>query len=222
MDVRLTLEATSSPGTTVTPEDLVLEEDALGLEEQRVVDEVFTIECQEASDHSFTFENTIEPANAEDTDPDLTNNEASVTLDILCVVPVAINIKPGSFPNPVNLKSQGVIPLAVLTTAAGEYGLPLAFDATTIDPTSVRFGPADVVFDETGGAFESHGKGHPEDSYELDEVTRDGDTDMVLHFRTQETGIGPTDTAACVKGEWTDGLGFVHKFFGCDTIVIVP
>ena len=222
MDVRLTVEASATPGTTVTPEDLVLEEDALGLEEERVVDEVFTVECQEASDHSFTFENTIEPANAEDTDPDPSNNEASATVEILCVVPVAINIRPGGFPNPVNLGSNGVISLAVLSTTAGEYGLPLPFDATTIDPTSVRFGPGDVVFDETGGAFESHGRGHPEDSYELDEVTKDGDIDMVLHFQTQETGIGPSDTEACVKGEWIDGQGGVHKFFGCDSIVIVP
>ncbi len=222
MDVRLTTDATSSSGTTVTPDHLVLEEAALGLEEQREVEEVFTIECQEASNHSFTFENTIEPANAADTDPDLSNNEATVTLDIVCVVPVVINIQPHGFPNPVNLGSNGAIPVAVLTTAAGEYGLPLAFDATTIDATSVRFGPADLVFDETGGAFETHGKGHLERSYELDEVTRDADLDMVLHFDTQETGIGPNDTEACVKGDWIDGGGNVHKFFGCDSIVIVP
>ena len=53
-------------------------------------------------------------------------------------------------------------------------------------------------------------------------MTKDGDTDLVLHFRTQETGIGPNDTEACVKGDWVDGNGGVHKFFGCDSIVIVP
>jgi uncharacterized repeat protein (TIGR01451 family) len=222
MDVRLTVEASSSPGTTVTPEDLVIEEDALALDEERVVDEVFTIECQEASNHSFTFENTIEPADAADTDPDLSNNEATVQLDVICVVPVAINIHPRSTVNPINLGSGGSIPVAVLTTEAGEYGLPLDFDATTIDPTSVRFGPKEVVFDETGGAFESHGRGHLERSYELDETTRDADRDMVLHFETQETGLEPDDTEACVKGDWIDGGGNVHKFFGCDSISVVP
>ena len=222
MDVRVTVDASSSPGTTVAPAQLVFETDALGLDEERVVEELFTIECQEASNHSFTFENTIEPANAADSDPDLSNNEATVVLDVVCVVPVRINIKPRSFPNSINLGSEGEIPLAVLTTQAGEYGLPLAFDATTIDPLSVRFGPADVVFDETGGAFEAHNRGHIERSWELDEKTRDADLDMVLHFRTQETGIGPNDTEACVKGDWIDGNGGVHKFFGCDSIVIVP
>jgi hypothetical protein len=134
---------------------------------------------------------------------------------------VTINIKPGSDPNSINLKGNGVITVAVLTTEAGEYGLPLAFDATTIDPLSVRFGPAGLVFDETGGAFESHGRGHLEDAFELDEVTKDGDTDMVLHFKTKETGIGPGDTEACVKGEWVDDMGMTHKFFGCDAIRIV-
>jgi len=221
MDVRLTTTATASAGATVTPTNLVLEEDALGLNELREVEEVFTVECQAASDHTFTFVNEIEPANPEDTDPDLSNNQATVELDILCVVPVTINIKPGSDPNSINLKGNGVISVAVLTTQAGENGLPLAFDATTIDPLSVRFGPADVVFDETGGAFESHGKGHLEDAFELDEVTKDGDTDMVLHFKTKETGIGPTDTEACVKGDWVDEMGVTHKFFGCDAIRIV-
>jgi hypothetical protein len=57
------------------------------------------------------------------------------------VVPVALYIKPSSYPNSINLRSRGNVPLAVLTTLAGEYGLPIDFDATTIDPLSVRFGP---------------------------------------------------------------------------------
>ena len=128
--------------------------------------------------------------------------------------------KPHSHPNSVNLKSS--VPLAVLTTMAGEYGTPLDFDATAIDPNSVRFGPGSVVFSESGGAAESHGRGHIEDSYELDEVTRDGDSDMVLHFRAGDSGIQAGDTEACVKGTWLDGQAQPHKFFGCDSIRIVP
>jgi hypothetical protein len=45
---------------------------------------------------------------------------------------------------------------------------------------------------------------------------------MVLHFETQETGLEPDDTEACVKGDWIDGGGNVHKFFGCDSISVVP
>ena len=80
---------------------------------------------------------------------------------------------PGSFKNPINLKSKGVIPLAVLTTKAGEYGLPLAFDATKIQPLTTRFGPKAVVT-AGGGAPESHGKGHIEDAIERSDEQHEG------------------------------------------------
>jgi uncharacterized repeat protein (TIGR01451 family) len=222
MDTQLTINATAPPDSTATPAVSVIAELALGIGEMREVFEMVTINCGQASQHTFTFTNEIEPLNPADTDPDLSNNFAELELDVECVVPVALNIKPGSFPNSINPNSRDVIPLAILTTVAGEYGLPLAFDATTIDPLSVRFGPPDVVWDETGGAFEAHNRGHIEDSLELDEVTRDGDLDMVLHFHVQETGIGPGDTEACVKGQWIDGNGDPHTFFGCDSVRIVP
>jgi hypothetical protein len=108
------------------------------------------------------------------------------------VITVEIDIKPGSFPNSINLKNQGDIPVAILTTGD--------FDATTVDPLSVRFGP--------GAAVESHGIGHIED------VDQDGDLDLVLHFRTQETGIQCGDTAASLTGETFDG----HAIEGSDSI----
>jgi hypothetical protein len=86
----------------------------------------------------------------------------------------------------------------------------------------VRFGPAEVVFNGLGGASERHNRGHIQDSRELDEVTKDGDLDMVLHFRAPETGLEVDDTEACVYGTWTDGGGDVHAFFGCDAIRVVP
>jgi hypothetical protein len=83
------------------------------------------------------------------------------------VTEVQIDIKPGSSPNTINPKSKGVIPVAILTTKS--------FNATTVDPLSVEFGPK--------GAFEAYGKGHREDA------NGDGKKDLVLHFNTQETGI---------------------------------
>jgi hypothetical protein len=47
---------------------------------------------------------------------------------------VSIDIKPGSYPNSINLCSHGVVPVAILS---GD-----GFDATTIDPTSVMFAGA--------------------------------------------------------------------------------
>ena len=71
-------------------------------------------------------------------------------------MPVTINIQPGTTENPVTLNTC-VLPLAVLTTAAGEYGNPIAFDVTTIDPLSVRFSSASALLAGRGVA-ESHGQ----------------------------------------------------------------
>ena len=132
---------------------------------------------------------------------------------------MAINIKPGSFVNPINLKSKGVIPVAVLTTEAGEYGLPLPFDATTIHPLTTRFGPKPIVT-AGGGAAEAHGRGHIEDAVERsDERTRDGDLDVVLHFRTQESELTGGETEACVRGRFGPS-NFI--FQGCDLVSFVP
>lgn len=213
--------ATASAGASITPTSTSSAEPALGLGETRVRDTVYTVRCLQPGSHTFTITASIALANAADVDPSLANNGRSLSFTIECVVPVAVNVMPGSFPNPIDLSSQGNITVAVLTTLAGEYGLPLSFDATTIDPLSTRFGARTLVFSELGGAPEAHGMGHLEDSLEKNERTRDGDLDMVLHFATQQTGLMAGATEACIKGQFTSG-GQRFKFFGCDGIVIRP
>lgn len=71
-----------------------------------------------------------------------------------------------------------MIPVAILSTNT--------FDATTVDPASVKFGPA--------GAGETHGRAHKED------VNRDGKADLVVHFRTQDTGIVCGITSVSLTG----------------------
>ena len=82
--------------------------------------------------------------------------------------------------------------MAILTTGD--------FDATTVDEDSVQFGPAEAE------------KAHVAD------VDADGDLDLVLHFRAQETGIAPGDTEACVTGQTYDGV----RIEACDLVRTVP
>lgn len=101
---------------------------------------------------------------------------------------VSLDVKPGGFPNSLNPASKGRIPVAILTTDASDN--TETFDATTVDPATVRFGPA--------GAEAVHSS--------LEDVDGDGDTDLVLHFKTQDTGIRCGDTAVTLTGETFDGL----------------
>jgi hypothetical protein len=194
-------------------------ESALDMGEAGEVEEDYNISCQAPGPHTFTFDDEIQPNDPDHTDADQSNNTARETFTVVCIVPVGINIKPGSFSNPINLNSKGVIPVAVLTTRAGEYGLPLAFDATTIHPLTARSGPEAVVI-SGGGARETHNKGHIEDAIERsDERTKDGDLDMVLHLRTQESRLTGPEVKACVRSEF----GHMHFIFhGCDLVTFGP
>jgi hypothetical protein len=219
IDALLTQTASASAGATIAPSSSTSTETALALTAPRSRDTAFTVSCTQPGAHTFTVLAEIIPANAADVDPNTANNSRLFSFTVDCVVPVAINIHPHRFPNPINLGSLGNTPVAVLTTAAGEYGLPLSFDAASIDPTSVHFGQRSLVFTETGGAPALNG--HLDDSWEKDERTRDRDLDMVLQFPTDQTGLTAADTEACVKGSFTSG-GQTFTFFGCDQVVIRP
>jgi len=221
VDVDAQVQA-SGDGVNVVPPQVLPGVDELDKNEVNEIIEDFTVTCEEPGTHEIVFTNEITPVNAIDTDLD--NNEAEVTVEVDCVIAVQINIHPASDPNSVNIiKRNGVIPVAILSTLAGEYGLPIDVDATMVDPTSVHFGPADVLFDVNPptGATEFHNKGHIEDSFELDEVTQDGDDDMVLHFKAKDTELDETDTEGCVKGKIDIG-GMLFTFFGCDDIRVPP
>ncbi len=220
VDVGVSRTGTAPAGSTVTPSSAFTIASAVAKDELRAIDETFTITCGVPGPQTFLFRNTVQLAMPADFDPVSGNNAATMSVTVECVVPVVINIKPGGFPNAINL--NGTAPVAVLTTQADEYGLPLAFDATRIDPLSVRFGPRSVVFSGTGGATAVHGTGHAEDSWELDEQTRDGDLDLVLQFRVADSGLTTSSTEVCVRGTFVGTDGASHLFFGCDSVKVEP
>jgi uncharacterized repeat protein (TIGR01451 family) len=216
VDVSVSRTGSAPPGSSITPTSSSTTAVAVLKDAIRALDESFTITCGAPGPQTFSVANTIALARPADVDPDLSNNTATATATIDCVVPVAINIKPHSFPNAMNL--NGAAPVGILTTRAGEYGLPLAFDAAHIVPGTVRFGPPSVVLAETGGSAPT--SAHVEDVYELDDRTRDGDLDMVLQFRVADSGLATGSTQACVKGTFVGPGNATFKFFGCDSVKI--
>ena len=111
-------------------------------------------------------------------------------------IQVEIDIRPGSDVNPINLKSNGVIPVAILGSDT--------FDVMTVDVTTLEFGP--------GHASPAHETLHP-----YEDVNEDGILDLVAHFRTQGTGITADDTNAYLTGALLDG----NFFEGGDVLHIV-
>jgi hypothetical protein len=120
-----------------------------------------------------------------------------------------IDIKPGSDPNSINLKSQGVIPVAVMTTSVADGDL-WDFDATTVDRSTVAFGP--------GGATPAHDPDNEKmPALHLQDVDGDGDTDLVLHFENQAAGLQAGDVQACLTGATLGG----DPFIACDAVRVI-
>jgi hypothetical protein len=118
------------------------------------------------------------------------------------LIEVEIDVKPGSDPNSINLKSKGVVPVAVMGSAD--------FDVTVIEVTTLLFGPAlaTPAHDLTGqGAYQDH----------VQDVNDDGYPDLVSHYSVRETGLRRDDTEACVVGETLSGI----PIEGCDSVRIV-
>jgi hypothetical protein len=105
---------------------------------------------------------------------------------------IAIDIKPGSFPNSVNPHSRGAVPVAILGSNT--------FDVADVDVTTLAFGP--------NGASIAHLNGH------LEDTNFDGVMDLVVHFETRDTGIVCNDESATLTGETLDG----QPFEGSDSI----
>ncbi|MCH7644377.1 MAG: SMP-30/gluconolactonase/LRE family protein [Myxococcales bacterium] len=122
--------------------------------------------------------------------------------DAIITIAVDIDIKPGDSSNAVAPATQSVIPVAILGSES--------FDVSEVDGTTLNFatGMATPVHDlDDPGVFADH----------LDDVNGDGFTDLISHYRIEDTGIQPEDREACLTGETLDGT----PFEGCDAILTI-
>ena len=108
--------------------------------EQRRLRVTYTIECTQPGPASFAVEGRATMSTPGHLEPDGGNDERSSSFVIDCVIPVAINITPG---DPANVAAPGTpFDVAILTTKAGEYKLPLDVDHTMLDGSSILFAQA--------------------------------------------------------------------------------
>ncbi|MHC4726947.1 MAG: hypothetical protein ACYS17_06910 [Planctomycetota bacterium] len=116
---------------------------------------------------------------------------------------IEIDVKPGSDENVINLKSRGVVPVAVLTT--DEF-----YAGDLVPDYSISFAGASPVHST------------------LDDVDNDGDEDMLFHFRTQELNLDETSKTATLTASLNSAVtkssaaaaGDVTKIEGTDKVKI--
>jgi hypothetical protein len=109
---------------------------------------------------------------------------------------VAIAVNPGSYPAPINPGSNGVVPVAVLGT--------VGFDVTTVDPSTLTFGPTGV--ETTVRACN------------IEDVNNDGQLDLVCQFLGGSIAFQAGDRNAVLRGKTTNGI----PILGTEQIVTVP
>jgi len=113
------------------------------------------------------------------------------------LIDVDIDIKPGTFPNSINLGSKGLIPVAILGTND--------FNVDQVNPSTVVFSGVSPSLKGDGSLMVS-----------IEDVNNDGFTDMLFHFNTPDLQLGIDDTYAVLEGMLFNGF----RIRGSDSVVI--
>jgi len=100
-------------------------------------------------------------------------------------IPVAIDVRPRTRFNWIVPWLPWPLPVAILSSET--------FDATRVDPSTVRFGPGDAS---------------PLSRTFVRDTNRDGRDDLVLRFLMHEVGISCSDRTVTLSGETEDGARF--------------
>ncbi|MHC4571499.1 MAG: FG-GAP repeat protein, partial [Planctomycetota bacterium] len=110
--------------------------------------------------------------------PDCDSGSAYIFAREPILVDIDIDIKPGSCPNPLNVKSKGVLPVAILGTED--------VNVITIDPNSIGFSIGDVNVRAIRYSYEDVAAPvSDENECNCTEDGPDGYTDLTLKFETQ-------------------------------------
>jgi hypothetical protein len=119
-----------------------------------------------------------------------------------------LDLKPGSYPNSINLGDNGLLPVAILGSAT--------FHVEQIDPSTILIGGA--------GVLATRGKAQKL-AYSIEDVNGDGYPDMMLFFSIPQlvtaVPLTPTTTSLTVTGYLLPAYGGT-AITGTDTVNIVP
>ncbi len=162
---------------------------------------------------SFTF-------SANDGTVDSNTATVSITVDPTHELAFYLDIKPGSCPNPLNRKSRGVLPVAVLGTEEFDVS---AIDSTTLLLTrgGVEGGvpPIRANIEDVGTPFEG-------DLCDCHNLSADGFPDLALKFSTQEVvaalALGSIPGGEFVQLTITGNLDSGEPFMASDCVWFVP
>lgn len=125
-------------------------------------------------------------------------------------IPVSIDIKPGSFPNSINLNSQGATPVAILGSSE--------FDVNDVDIDTITIGTAGI---KTVGKHDKQlcDIADVSGDFSVDPAGEaDGFTDLICHFITISIIPEEGGTTAVLKGSLIDG----SPIQGVDLVNVVP
>ncbi|NVK41733.1 MAG: hypothetical protein HWE39_10875 [Oceanospirillaceae bacterium] len=144
--------------------------------------------------------------------PGTSNSEGTdLTIQGIDVLEVAVDIKPGSCPNPLNVNAKGVLPVAILGSDT--------LDVADIDPETVTLEGIPALrsgFEDVGAPFYPlTGK---DDALDCNEELPDGYTDLTVKFNLPAVVTAALQDSAdgdvivmMVTGKLLDGTDFVGE-----------
>jgi hypothetical protein len=132
----------------------------------------------------------------------VTHDQKGLNVNFKYAIPVQIDVKPESTDNTVNLGSNGVVPVAILSTST--------FDATQVDPATVTLAGSGVAVRGKGSNYLAR----------KSDVNGDGYVDLVLNVETENLELDLSGSGdAILMGSTCDGN---LDITGSDHITVVP